>query len=129
MALTHSLTKEDCKGLYIIIWIDNSEVQSRFNVKPKSIKVGNYVLVDRELWTKIHNIKASLPFTVLVSQWVKGHQDQQEEFENLPFNAELNILADKAAETQYNNNKHFIHTLHLHDEGVINTFLYDTFCM
>jgi hypothetical protein len=118
LAITHSLTKEECKGIYIIIWIDNSEVKRRFNTKPQSIKVGNYVLADRELWHKIHTIKKALPFTV-VAQWVKGHQDQQEEFNNLPFNSQLNILADQAAENQYGRQEPFINTQHLHDEGVI----------
>jgi hypothetical protein len=118
LAITHSLTKVACKGIYIIIWIDNLEVQRRFNTKPQSIKVGNYVLADRELWTKIHAIKQALPFTV-VSQWVKGHQDRQEEFNNLPFNSQLNILADKAAEKQYTCNDPYINTHHLHNEGVI----------
>jgi hypothetical protein len=118
LAVTHSLTKANCKGIYMIIWIDNAEVQRRFNVQPKSIKVGNYVLADRELWTKIHNIKSELPFTV-VSQWVKGHQDKHEDFETLPFNSQLNILADKAAEAQYTYNDPFINTIHLNKEGVI----------
>ena len=118
LALTHSLTQEECKGIYIIIWIDNSEVHRRFNTKPQSIKVGNYVLADRELWTMIHTIKQALPFTV-VSQWVKGHQDRHDEFNNLPFNSQLNILADKSAELQYARNDPYVNTKHLHKEGVI----------
>ena len=113
-----SLQPNDFLGKYVIIWIDNSEVQRRFNVKPASLKVGTFVLADMELWHTIHAIKALLPFTV-VSRWVKGHQDRHTQFDELDFNAQLNVLADKAAEDQYLTNDHFRETPHLHDGGVI----------
>ena len=118
--LSHSksLQPNDFIGKYVIIWIDNAEVQRRFNVKPASLKVGTFVLADMELWYTIHAIKALLPFKV-VSRWVKGHQDQHTQFEEIDFNAQLNVLADKAAEDQYTINDHFRETPHLHDGGVI----------
>ena len=90
MARAHSVSENDCAGKYIILWIDNAEVQRRFNVKPNALKVGTFVLADMELWYKIHEIKNLLPFKV-ISRWVKGHQDRQAKFEDLEFNAQLNI--------------------------------------
>jgi hypothetical protein len=118
LSRTNHLLPCDYTGKYIVIWIDNAEVQRRFNTKPKSIKVGTYVLADMELWHTIHAIKALLPFKV-VSQLVKWHQDRHHKFEDLEFNAQLNILADKAADTQYTHNNPYQETPPLPFGGVI----------
>ena len=116
LALTHQLTEEECKDKYVVIWIDNAEVQKRFNETPTFTKVGTYVNADVELWTTIHILKQKIPFTV-VSRWVKGHQDRHTKFSELSFNAQLNILADEAAEKQYHKEDTYNNTAHLHQGG------------
>ena len=118
LSRSQSLQTNDFIGKHVTIWIDKTEVQRRFNFKPVSLKVDTFVLADMELWYTIHAIKALLPFKV-VSRWVKGHQDRHTKFEELECNTQLNVLADKAAEDQYNINDHFRETPHLHDGGVI----------
>jgi hypothetical protein len=71
-----------------------------------------------ELWYIIHAINKLLPLNV-ISRWVKGHQDKQTKFEELEFDAQLNALADTAAEQQYITNDPFRETPHLNHGGVI----------
>ncbi len=42
------------------------------------------------LWTQLSSVSHNL-------QWVKGHQDNNKEYEDLPLNAQLNIQADELA--------------------------------
>jgi hypothetical protein len=50
---------------------------------------------------------------------VKGHQDRHHHFDELDFNAQLNVLADKAADTQHTYHNHYQETPHLPFGGVI----------
>lgn len=50
---------------------------------------------------------------------MKGHQDRHHHFDELDFNAQLNVLADKAADTQHTYHNHYQETPHLPFGGVI----------
>lgn len=95
---TQNLCKEELKNQKIQIWVDNSEVVRRCQLdKDELIAISQYVCADYELWRIIQQLIKEIPMKIKVN-WVKSHQDKKQHPQELPQNAQLNILVDKQAD-------------------------------
>eukprot|EP00957_Ditylum_brightwellii_P037913 2867273-Ditylum_brightwellii.AAC.1 len=74
-----------------MLYCDNSSAVTVVN-NAISPGIKAHLSSDYDVICELHNVKKTIP-TVKVS-WVKAHQDDKADTEDLPLNAQLNVMAD-----------------------------------
>ena len=102
----------------ITIWLDNNHTVDRMQSSPTPTGGSKqYTSADFELWQLIVMIRNCLTFTLNV-QWVKAHQDKQQNIQDLPLSARLNVVVDDIASKIYNTTSAIPYWSPHEDEGV-----------
>ena len=88
------------KPLSLRTWIDNEAVTTNNSAPPKTIGLKNFLTDDYDLWEMtqqtLKNTKCKIHWT-----WIKGHQDRDTKYEDLPFEAQLNVQVNDLAEAAH----------------------------
>lgn len=88
------------RPLRLITWIDNDIVVTSNEQKTKQIGLKHFLVDDYDVWdmTRItlHETGCNISW-----KWVKGHQDNDTAYEDLPFEAQLNVQVNELAETAH----------------------------
>ena len=82
-------------------WIDNEEVVSSNKIEDKQIGLNKFLTEDYDIWEMTKNTISDSECHI---NWhcIKGHQDQEKLYEDLPFEAQLNVQVNALAEKAHN---------------------------
>ena len=82
--------------LELPVWIDNQHVIDTNPIAQHKQGIKSHTQEDYDLWELTRKTLSDIPF-IIDWLWVKGHQDEKTDYEDLPFEARLNVQANDLA--------------------------------
>ncbi len=99
--ISHSYSRPFKSRMTVHTWIDNDGAVGHLNRLLQSCRPSRRYPNNQDLLSHIKWLWTKLPRVDWKVEWVKGHQDTQRPFDELPRNARLNILAYALATSYY----------------------------